>query len=79
MSQMLVGDDVHKLAGHDDDLADRLALEHGHGGQRRLSVSSLEASAATVAWPRTLPMTWTTISTVSATASAGSNVGHGSL
>ena len=41
-------------------------------------ISSLLASAATVAWPRTLPMTCTAISTVSATARLASNSGHGS-
>ncbi len=42
------------------------------------STSAGEASAATVRWPRTLPLTWTGYSTTSSTRRAGSATGNGS-
>ena len=75
-------DDVDHPAGDDDHLLGvgtvhrRLHLGVGEGSVPRRPPSS--ASAATVMWLRTLPLTCTGYSTVSSTSSAGSAVGIGS-
>ena len=74
-------DDVDHATGDDDDLLRRRPAEHVAilgSASAAASTPAASRSAATVMWPRTLPLTCTGYSTVSATSIAGSATGNGS-